>query len=43
MFKSFESMIGKGFSVSIFDENVKLANLIGANKAYIQNEIPHIS
>ncbi len=38
-----ESMIGKGFSVSIFDENVKLANLIGANKTYIQNEIPHIS
>lgn len=38
-----ENMIGKGFSISIFDENVKLANLIGANKAYIQNEIPHIS
>ena len=38
-----ESMLGKGFSISIFDENVKLANLIGANKAHIQNEIPHIS
>ncbi|MFQ6116149.1 MAG: UDP-glucose dehydrogenase family protein [bacterium] len=38
-----ERMLGKGYTVSIFDENVKLSHLIGANRAFIQNEIPHIS
>lgn len=37
-----ERMIGKGFSVSIYDKNVKLSNLIGANRAFIEKEIPHI-
>lgn len=35
-------MIGKGFSVSIYDKNVKLSDLIGANRAFIEKEIPHI-
>ena len=37
-----ERMIGKGFSVSIYDKNVKLSDLIGANRAFIEKEIPHI-
>jgi len=38
-----ETLIGKGFEMRIFDRNVSLAAIIGANRAYILNEIPHIS
>ena len=37
-----ERLIGKGYSLSIFDRNVKLASLVGANRDYILNHIPHI-
>jgi GDP-mannose 6-dehydrogenase len=37
-----EMLIGKGAQVSIFDHHVRSANLIGANKEYIESEIPHI-
>ena len=38
-----EALIGKGLQVKIFDADVFLAKLFGANKEYIQREIPHIS
>jgi GDP-mannose 6-dehydrogenase len=38
-----EVLIGKGFQVKIYDPDVMLANIFGANKRFIEKEIPHIS
>lgn len=38
-----ERLIGKGYDVRVFDENVSIARLQGANRAFIQHEIPHIA
>ena len=38
-----ERLLGKGYDIRIYDSNVKLASLVGANRDYILNHIPHIS
>jgi len=38
-----EHLIGKGFDLRLYDRNVHLAALTGANRDYILNHIPHIS
>ena len=38
-----ERLIGKGYDVRIHDPSVSMARLIGANRRYIDTEIPHIA
>jgi len=38
-----EHLIGKGYELKLYDKNVNLAALTGANQDYILNHIPHIS
>lgn len=37
-----ERLLGKGFDVKIYDSNVSLSRLIGANQAYIADRLPHL-
>ncbi|NOR81171.1 MAG: nucleotide sugar dehydrogenase [Methyloprofundus sp.] len=38
-----EKMIGKGYDIKIYDKSVSIAKLVGANKEYILELIPHVS
>ena len=38
-----ERLVGKGYDLRIYDKNVNIASLVGANRDFILNRIPHIS
>jgi len=38
-----ESLLGRGLSLHIYDKNVHLSNLLGANREYITSRIPHLA
>lgn len=43
MVEVIERLLGKGYDIRIYDKNVNLACLVGANRDYILNLIPHIA
>jgi GDP-mannose 6-dehydrogenase len=38
-----ERLLGKGHEIRIFDRNVNLSRLVGANRAYVFQHLPHIA
>ena len=38
-----ETLLGKGYQLSIYDRNVEYARVHGANRDYINSRIPHVS
>lgn len=43
MIEIIERLAGKGYDLRIYDKNVQVARLVGANRDFILNRIPHIS
>ena len=38
-----ETLLGKGYQVKVYDKNVSTSKLIGANRRFIEEHIPHLS
>lgn len=38
-----KQLIGQGYQVSIYDENVYQSKLVGGNKSFIESALPHLS
>ena len=43
MIEIIERLAGKGYDLCLYDRNVQVATLMGANRDFILNRIPHIS
>jgi GDP-mannose 6-dehydrogenase len=38
-----EALLGRGYDVKVYDRNVQISALVGANRDYMLNAIPHIN
>jgi GDP-mannose 6-dehydrogenase len=38
-----ETLVGRGYRVQVYDSAVKVDELIGANKVYLERQLPHIA
>jgi GDP-mannose 6-dehydrogenase len=38
-----ERLLGKGAEVAIYDSRVSLSNLVGANREYLAQHLPHVA
>jgi GDP-mannose 6-dehydrogenase len=38
-----ETLVGKGFRLAIYDEEVSMSNLFGRNREYIERHLPHLA
>jgi GDP-mannose 6-dehydrogenase len=38
-----ETLIGKGYTVSLYDNSVRISRLIASNQSYIEQRIPHLA
>ncbi|MCF7886716.1 MAG: GDP-mannose dehydrogenase, partial [Candidatus Marinimicrobia bacterium] len=37
-----ERLLGKGYNVKVYDKNVNLSRIMGKNKDFLYNKLPHI-
>jgi GDP-mannose 6-dehydrogenase len=38
-----ETLLGKGYSIRVYDKNVSVARLVGANKRFMDEHVPHLA
>ena len=37
-----EQLLGKGYEILIYDKNVEISRLVGGNKSFIEEKLPHL-